>query len=99
MGVSMAIAFARATIHSRSKGHSAVAASAYRTGTRQLDERTGIVYDYTHRKDVLFKETLLPAHASAQFLNREFLWNQVELAEKRIDAQVCKDVVPLYPKR
>lgn len=94
----MAIAFARTSIHSRVKGHSAVAASAYRTGTRQLDERTGIIYDYTHRKDVVFSETLLPPLADLQFLDREFLWNQVELSEKRIDSQVCKDVVLALPK-
>lgn len=94
----MAIAFARTSIHSRTKGHSAVAASAYRTGTRQLDERTGIIYDYTHRKDVVFSETLLPPLADMQFRDREFLWNQVEFSEKRIDSQVCKDVVLALPK-
>jgi Ti-type conjugative transfer relaxase TraA len=98
MGVLMAIAFARVTIYSRSKGHSAVAASAYRTGTRQTDERTGIVYDFTHRNDVIFKDTLLPSHANEQFLNRELLWNQVESSEKRIDSQVCKDIVLALPK-
>lgn len=97
-GVSMAIAFARVTIHSRSKGHSAVAASAYRTGTRQIDERTGLVYDFSHRADVVFKETLLPLNSNSNYMNREYLWNQIELTEKRIDSQLCKDVVLALPK-
>jgi Ti-type conjugative transfer relaxase TraA len=94
----MAIAFARVSIHSRAKGHSAVAASAYRTASKLTDERTGIVHDYTHRKDVVFAETLLPINANHQYFNRELLWNQVESCEKRIDAQVCKDVVLALPK-
>lgn len=94
----MAIAFARVTIHSRSKGHSAVAASAYRTATKLYDERTGITYDYSNRSEIAFSEIMLPHGASEQFHNREFLWNEVERSEKRINSQLCKDVVLALPK-
>lgn len=94
----MAIAFAHVSIHSRSKGHSAVAASAYRTASRLMDERTGVLYDFTHRDDVVFTDTLLPHNLNPEFYNREYLWNQVEHSEKRIDSQVCKDVVLALPK-
>jgi len=94
----MAIAFAQVSIHSRTKGHSAVAAAAYRSASKLLDERTGITYDFTHRKDVIFTETLLPDGVSCAFKNRETLWNAVELSEKRVDSQVCKDIVLALPK-
>ncbi len=94
----MAIAFAKVSIHSRAKGHSAVAAAAYRAGVRLNDERTGIVYDFSHRKDVIFSELLLPESASIDFKERSVLWNQVEFSEHRQDAQVCKDIVLALPK-
>ena len=94
----MAIAFARVSIHSRSKGHSAVAAASYRSGTELIDVRTGITHDFSNRKDVAWSAILLPKDADSAFDNREFLWNQVEAAEKRIDAQVCKDLVLALPK-
>lgn len=94
----MAIAFARVSIHSRSKGHSAVAASAYRTGSVLLDERTGQIHDYSNRQDVVYSDILLPDGADSRFGQREFLWNQAELAENRRDAQVCKDIVLALPK-
>lgn len=94
----MAIAFARVSIHTRSKGHSAIAAASYRSGTRLYDERTGISHDFTKRHDVIYSEILLPEGADPAFLNREYLWNQAEASEKRKDAQVCKDVVLALPK-
>lgn len=94
----MAIAFAQVSIHSRAKGHSAVAAAAYRSASKLLDERTGITYDFTHRKDVIFTETLLPEGVNIAFENRELLWNAVESSEKRVDSQVCKDIVLALPK-
>lgn len=94
----MAIAFAHVSVHTRSKGHSAVAASSYRTSTKLFDARTGITHDYSNRKDVVFSTILLPEGSAPEFEDREFLWNQVELAEKRRDAQVCKDIVLALPK-
>lgn len=94
----MAIAFAHVSVHTRSKGHSAVAASSYRTSTKLFDARTGITHNFSNRNDVVFSAILLPEGSSSEFKNREFLWNQVELAEKRRDAQICKDIVLALPK-
>ncbi|EEZ95942.1 Ti-type conjugative transfer relaxase TraA [Legionella longbeachae] len=94
----MAIAFARVSVYSRSKGHSAVAAISYRAGQKLLDSRTGLTYDFSNRHDVVYSEILLPERCNEAFLDREYLWNQVELAEHRIDAQLCKDVVLALPK-
>lgn len=94
----MAIAFANVSIHTRAKGHSAVAASSYRSGTKLYDSRTGITHDFSNRHDVVFSTILLPEGCVSEFENREFLWNQAELAEKRRDAQVSKDIVLALPK-
>ncbi|MDP3560349.1 MAG: Ti-type conjugative transfer relaxase TraA, partial [Legionellaceae bacterium] len=94
----MAIAFAHVSIHTRAKGHSAIAASSYRMGSKLVDARTGITHDYSNRNDVVYTELLLPEDCDPAFENREFLWNQAELAEKRCDAQLCKDVVLALPK-
>ena len=94
----MAIAFARVSIHSRSKGHSAIAAICYRAGIKLYDERTGVTYDYSKRNGVVYSELLLPEGANEKFANREFFWNEIERAEKRINSQLCKDVVLALPK-
>ncbi|MBX9706068.1 MAG: MobA/MobL family protein, partial [Gammaproteobacteria bacterium] len=96
--LSMAIAFASVTIHSRSQGYSAVAASAYRSGTVLRDERTGETHHYGHRTDVAYSQIMLPEGADDKFLDREYLWNEVERAEKRQDAQLAKDVILALPK-
>lgn len=94
----MPIAFAHVSIHTRSKGHSAIAASAYRTASLLRDDRTGKTYDFRNKPEVVYAELLLPEIANDSFKNREFLWNQAELSEKRKDAQVCKDIVLALPK-
>ena len=93
----MAIPFSHVSVHTRSKGHSAVAASSYRTSTKLFDARTGITHNFSNRNDVVFSTILLPEGSASEFENREFLWNQVELAEKRRNAQVCKDIVLALP--
>ena len=94
----MAIAFARVSIHSRSHGHSAVAASSYRAGVKLIDERTGIIHDYSKRHGVVFSEMLLPDGAHKSYLEREFFWNKLESCETRRNSQLCKDIVLALPK-
>jgi Ti-type conjugative transfer relaxase TraA len=94
----MAIAFAQATIHTRSKGHSAVAAAAYRAGIKLEDERTGLIHDFQKRADINFSEVLLPEGANEKFEDRDYLWNQLEIAERRKNSQLCKDIVLALPK-
>ena len=94
----MAIAFAQVSIHTRSKGHSSVAGSAYRAGDRRIDFRTGEMYDFRNRKDVLHSELMLPDVADGCFKSGEALWNAAEAMENRKDSQVAKDVVLALPK-
>ena len=50
---------------SRSSGHSATGAAAYRAGVEIVDERTGLVHDYTRRSGVVSADLTLPANAPA----------------------------------
>lgn len=74
----MPIDFAQMEFVQRSKGHSAVAGSAYQCGSKFYEQRTGLNHDYTKRKDVMYSEVLLPEGASEVFSNPEFLWNEAE---------------------
>jgi Ti-type conjugative transfer relaxase TraA len=76
----------------RSGGRSAVAAAAYRTATMMLNERDGLVHDFTRKKGVEHAEIVLPEGVEADWaLNRSRLWNAVEHAEKRRDARVARE--------
>lgn len=77
---------------SRSSGRSSVAASAYRTGTELVNQRDGLVHDYTHRADVLLAEIILPAGLDAPWAkDRERLWNAAEAMEVRKDARTARE--------
>ena len=81
-----------ATMVSREKGQSAVAAAAYRAGERLKDERRGKWYDYRTHPGILHKEILAPGNAPEWMLDRGQLWNAVEKAEKRKDSQVARSI-------
>jgi hypothetical protein len=56
-----------AKIVSRADGKSVIAATAYRSAEKLLDERTGDIKDYTRRfRSVLYTEILTPANAPEQ---------------------------------
>ena len=88
----MAIYHLTAKIVHRAKGQSAVAAAAYRSGSLLHEESTGITHDYTRKRGVEHTEILAPDGAPAWVFDRETLWNAVELAEKRKDAQVAREI-------
>ncbi|MEY9199432.1 Ti-type conjugative transfer relaxase TraA [Sinorhizobium fredii] len=76
----------------RSGGRSAVAAIAYRTATKMLNERDGIVHDFTRKQGVEHSEIVLPDGVDAVWaLDRSTLWNAVERAESRKDARVARE--------
>jgi Ti-type conjugative transfer relaxase TraA len=76
----------------RAKGQSTVAAAAYRSGSKLLEESTGITHDYTHKHGVEHSEILAPENAPAWVFDRHTLWNTVEAAEKRKDAQLAREI-------
>lgn len=77
---------------SRSTGRSAVAAAAYRAGASLADERTGLVHDFTRKRGIAHAEIMAPENAPDWMLDRSRLWNAVEAAEKRKDAQLSREV-------
>jgi len=94
----MAIYHLSATTISRSSGRSAVAASAYRSASMMVDERTGITHDYTEKGDVVATEVLLPEGAPKWMGERDALWNAVEAFERRKDAQLAREVTISLPQ-
>lgn len=79
----------------RGAGRRATAAAAYRSGERVRDERTGELFNYSRRRDVLHTEIFLPSQFDgvpvAWGRSRERLWNTAEHAEKRYNARVARE--------
>lgn len=93
----MAIYRMSAKVVSRSRGQSAVACAAYRAGQRLDDARTGQVHNYTRRRDILHAEIIAPDNAPDWMRDRAQLWNAVEKAEKRKDAQLAREIQLALP--
>lgn len=94
----MAIYHFSAKVISRACGSSALAAAAYRSASRLRDERLGRHHDFSNKAGVVHSEVLLPEVAPEHLANREQLWNAVEAAEKRIDAQLAREVEFAIPR-
>jgi Ti-type conjugative transfer relaxase TraA len=88
----VAIYHLSAKIVHRAKGQSAVAAAAYRSGSLLHEDATGITHDYTLKRGVEHTEILAPEGAAEWVFDRQTLWNQVESAEKRKDAQLAREI-------
>ena len=80
------------SIIKRSEGRSAVAAAAYRSGTKLTNEWDGLTHDYTRKGGVVHAEIMLPAHAPPEFADRSTLWNSVEQIEKARDSQLAREI-------
>ena len=93
----MAIYRFEAKVIARSQGRSATASAAYRAAESIEDERTGTVFDYTRKRGVLHAEILTPPNTPAWMEDRAQLWNAVEKAEKRKDAQLARDLLLSLP--
>lgn len=81
----------------RSKGKSAVAAAAYRSGTKLVNEWDGMTHDYTRKGGIVHSEILLPAHAPPEFQDRSTLWNSVEQVEKSSNSQLAREIEVALP--
>lgn len=81
----------------RSKGHTATAAAAYRSGTRLECERTGDVHDYTRKKGIEQTALLFPIDTPETIQDRQTLWNAAEKREKHPRAQTARDLEVSFP--
>ncbi|WP_194953988.1 Ti-type conjugative transfer relaxase TraA [Sphingopyxis solisilvae] len=94
----MAIYHFTAKVISRAGGSSAVAAAAYRSADRLHDERLGRAHDFSNKAGVVHSEVMLPEGADKQWRDREKLWNDVEAAEVRKDAQLAREIEFAIPR-
>lgn len=94
----MAIYHFSAQVISRSQGRSSVSAAAYRAGEKIADERTGDIHNFSKKNDVIASEILLPKNAPEWMLDRDKLWNAVELKENRKDAQLAREINIALPR-
>ena len=77
---------------------SIVAKAAYRSGERLHDEQAERTFDYRSRsQEVCHAEILAPDGAPAWAHDREALWNQVEMTERRSDSQLAREYVIALP--
>lgn len=86
----MAIYHFSGQIISRSKGQSAVASAAYRSGEKLYDERYGQTKFYKRETEPI-TFILKPDHAPDWCLVRERLWNEVEKHEKAKNSQLARE--------
>ncbi|MBM3095024.1 Ti-type conjugative transfer relaxase TraA [Ensifer sp. T173] len=103
----MAIAHFSVNIVSRGDGRSAVLSAAYRHCAKMDYEREARTIDYSRKEGLLHEEFVLPADApqwarkliadSSVSGASEAFWNKVEAFEKRIDAQLAKEVTIALP--
>ncbi|MCF5971920.1 MobA/MobL family protein, partial [Xanthomonas perforans] len=77
----MAIYHAQVKTFSRAKGHSSVAAAAYRAGLLLEDALTGLRHDYRRRDGVVETRCIAPEDAPDWALVPAELWPAAEAAE------------------
>jgi hypothetical protein len=92
----VAIFYSRMSTVCRSKGHSAVAAAAYRAGARLVDERAASTHDFTKRRGVLSSTMLAPTKARWA-LDVEKVWARAEHIEVRRNARTARELVVALP--
>ncbi|ANG95790.1 hypothetical protein A8A54_04390 [Brucella pseudogrignonensis] len=86
-----ALYHAQAKVFQRSKGRSAVAAAAYRSGSKLHDRRVDQTFDYTGKGHIITSFIVAPTNAPAWAFDREELWNRTEQAERKSNATVARE--------
>ena len=82
---------------SRGAGRSAVAAAAYLSCSRMLNDYDGVQHDYTRKQGLAWQTVFLPPMAPPEWQDREKLWNAVEEAEKTKDSRLAREFVAALP--
>ena len=84
-------------IISRSDAGNAVAAAAYRSGSRMTCERTGQVFNYTRKKEVTYRAILAPSSSPDWVFDLSKLSNCIEASENRARSQLWREVEIALP--
>jgi hypothetical protein len=98
MEIVMAIYNFSAKVISRANGSSALASAANRSASRLYDQRLDCSHDFTNKSGVIHSEVMTPDGVPDELRERESLWNAVEAAEKRKDAQLAREVEFAIPR-
>ena len=93
----MAIYHLEAKVVSRGTGRSAVAASAYLSCSKILNDYDGVQHDYTRKKGLVWQQVFLPDYAPQEWQDRGVLWNAVEENEKTKDSRLAREFVVALP--
>lgn len=93
----MAIYHLEAKVVSRGTGRSAVAASAYLSCSKILNDYDGVQHDYTRKKGLVWQQVFLPDYAPQEWQDRSVLWNAVEKNEKTKDSRLAREFVVALP--
>lgn len=97
----MAIYHCNISVASRADGASAVAGAAYLSRSKLTNERDGVTHDFRrahqHEKLVADLGVSLPDGAPEEWRDRSVLWNEVERAERKADAQLARRIECALP--
>ena len=93
----MAIYHLEAKMVSRGNGRSAVAASAYLSCSKMLNDYDGVQHDFTRKKGLIWQDVLLSEFAPPEWKDRSVLWNAVEKNEKTKNSRLAREFVPALP--
>lgn len=93
----MAIYHLEAKVVSRGIGRSAVAAAAYMSCSKILNDYDGVLHDFTRKRGLVWSQTFLPENAPPEWEDRAVLWNAVEEHEKTKDSRLAREFVVALP--
>ena len=93
----MAIYHLETKVVSRGAGRSVVAASAYLSCSKILNDYDGVQHDFTRKKGLVWERIFLPEYAPAEWMDRSVLWNAVEENEKTKDSRLAREFVAALP--
>ena len=94
----MAIFHLSTKIVSRESGRTALGAAAYRSGEALVQDGIGgVTHDYSRKDGVVHTQIMAPPHAPEWVYDRGRLWNEVDRAEVRKDAQLAREIEVALP--
>lgn len=93
----MKTVFMRISNIGKTNNKSAIAASAYRSGTKMYDAIKDKMYNYSNKKEVVYDAIMLPEYAPQKYQDRQTLWEEVQNNETAKDSRYCKDIMIAIP--